>query len=117
MYPLPLVIILVAFSTVSFQLVNVEALPFPAATTSLLLTPEAPSEIEPVQPRTPAPAMVPVSSTVIPVTNAKSPSARQATQHVQYTRRFRFFDKSSKPDTPIRLITKNTNLKTLYNST
>jgi len=60
--------------------------------------------------------MVAVSSTVIPVANLfgnPKPEASGTGEVVPYfpsylyTRKSRFFEKSSKPDTPVRLITKS----------
>jgi len=59
--------------------------------------------------------MVPVSSTVIPVKDLfkfeKSSSvvlfANLPARNPSYTRSFVFRDKSTKPDTPVRLITKS----------
>jgi len=49
--------------------------------------------------------MVAVSSTVISI--VKEPSAARQSSNQYFSRRYRFFDKSSKPDEPIRLITKS----------
>jgi len=73
------------------------------------------------------PVMVPVSSTVIPIANLFGPPRplrsgatipkRSSTYYLSPARRARLLERSNRPETPVRLITKNSKTQDRVNET